>query len=394
MSDAVDIVMPSSAQEGTESFIARWLRKPGEFVSIHDPLLEISTDKVTIEISAPATGILQEIIKKENEPVEAGMLLGRLKLSDAPAAVGHVQKTRNRAQPDSAVELSPAVRRLLKEHQLDAAQIKGTGKDGRITHEDVQRYLDSPRSAAESTMQAESAVQIESGETITGKRVPLTPMRRTIAHHMVESALKTAPHVTALFQADMSRVIADREQRRSEFEKKGVKLTLTPYFLKAACVALAKVPEANASWRGTELELYTCCNIGVATAVDGGLVVPVLRDAEKLDLSGLAVALHELTTKARTNKLTTKDVQGGTFTITNHGMGGSLLATPIIHQPQSAILGIGKLEKRVIIVTDNGKDVMVIRPMVYITLTVDHRVLDGFRANEFLTQFVSELENQ
>lgn len=386
MSDSVDIVMPSSAQEGTESFVARWLRKPGEFVSIHDPLLEISTDKVTIEISAPATGILQEIIKKENEPVEAGMLLGRLKLGDAP-----VQKTRNKTQPDPTVELSPAVRRLLKEHQLDAAQIKGTGKDGRITHEDVQRYLDFPQGSINSS--AHSSVQGESGEAPAGKRVALTPMRRTIAHRMVESALKTAPHVTALFQADVSRVIADREQRRSEFEKKGVKLTLTAYFLKAACVALGKVPEANASWRGNELELYTCCNIGVAAAVNGGLVVPVLRDAEQLDLYGLAVSLQELTTKARTNKLTPKDVQGGTFTITNHGMGGSLLATPIIHQPQSAILGIGKLEKRVIVVDDKGKDVMAIRPMIYVTLTVDHRVLDGFRANEFLTQFVFELEN-
>jgi 2-oxoglutarate dehydrogenase E2 component (dihydrolipoamide succinyltransferase) len=223
------------------------------------------------------------------------------------------------------------------------------------------------------------------------KRVPHTPTRRRIAQHMVESMLKTAPHVTAVFDADLSAVIAHREQHKQAFEQMGFKLTYTAYFVAAAVKALQAVPEVNSRWHDDALELFEDCNIGVATAAAGGLVVPVIQQAQKLDLLGIAQHLQELTTRARNGKLEPADLRGGTFTITNHGVSGSLIATPIINQPQSAILGIGKVEKRIMVIEEGGKDSMQIRPMAYVTLTIDHRALDGFQANAFLGKFVEAL---
>jgi 2-oxoglutarate dehydrogenase E2 component (dihydrolipoamide succinyltransferase) len=227
------------------------------------------------------------------------------------------------------------------------------------------------------------------------RRVPHTPMRRRIAAHMVESLLHTAPHVTNVFEADLGAVLADRARRKAEFERKGLALTLTAYFAAAAVEALRAVPEANGRWSDDAILIPERIDLGIATALgDRGLVVPVIRDAGSLDLEGLAAALGELVRKARDDKLTQSDLKGGTFTISNHGVSGSLLAAPIvINPPQSAILGVGKLEKRAVVASEGGADRVIVRPRCYVTLTIDHRVLDGFQANRFMETFVRRLES-
>jgi 2-oxoglutarate dehydrogenase E2 component (dihydrolipoamide succinyltransferase) len=227
---------------------------------------------------------------------------------------------------------------------------------------------------------------------LAGRMVPHSQMRRSIAKHMVQSMM-TAPHVTSVFEADMSAAIADRAAKKADFQNRGVKLTFTAYFVKAAAEALKAVPETNSRWHDDALELFDDANIGIATALeDGGLIVPVILNAKKLDLFGIAERLQDLTEKARSEKLDARDVQNGTFTISNHGVSGSLVATPIIiNQPQSAILGIGKLQRRAVPVSETG-DAVVLKPMCYVSLTIDHRVLDGYRANQFLTKFVEVLQ--
>lgn len=284
--------------------------------------------------------------------------------------------------------LSPAVKYLVNKYSIDINKVEGTGAGGRVTATDIEKYLAITPSAKKSgnTSRTESPKS-----AIPGKRIPHSRMRKMIADHMVDSMLRTAPHVTAVFDADMSAVIVHREKEKKKFEKRGTKLTFTAYFVQAAVRAIKTVPEANSRWHENELEIFADCNIGIATALDDGLIVPVVQKAQKLDLFKTARTLQNLTDRARKGKLKPDEVQNGTFTITNHGVSGSLIATPIINQPQSAILGIGKLEKRVV-VEENGKDTIAIKPMVYVTITIDHRALDGFKANQFLTEFVKTLE--
>jgi 2-oxoglutarate dehydrogenase E2 component (dihydrolipoamide succinyltransferase) len=226
------------------------------------------------------------------------------------------------------------------------------------------------------------------------RRVPHTPMRRRIAAHMVESLLCTAPHVTTVFQADMTAVLADRARRKEQFERQGYPLTLTAYFVAACVAAIREVPEANSRWTEDAILVHERIDIGIGTALPGrGLVVPVIRDAGRLDLPGIAAALGTLVAKARDDALTPADLQGGTFTISNHGVSGSLVAAPIvIYQPQSAILGVGKLEKRAVVASEGGEDRVVVRPCCYVTLTIDHRALDGHQANRFMETLVRRLE--
>lgn len=390
MDSLVEIKMPEGQQEGTQSFVAKWLKHPGESVAINEPILEISTDKVTVEVSSPASGVLKEIVKNENDEVTPGTVLGTIEMggeAGKPAARAE-RISSQRTEAAAAVcageaELSPAVRKLLKEHNLDASAIKGSGRGGRITHQDV---LDHVERAAKSGGAAGAG----------GRIVPHSPMRRTIASHMVQSLLHTAPHVTTVFEADLSKVMEHREKHRKEIERMmGARLTLTAYFVQAAVKALQAVPEVNARWRDEGLEIFDDCNIGIATALgNAGLVVPVLQQAQTLDLGATAKKLEFLIDRARKGTLSSDEVQGGTFTITNHGVSGSLIATPIINQPQSAILGIGKVERRVKVCEDsNGEEVWVAKPMVYVTLTIDHRALDGFTANSFLGVLVNVLEN-
>lgn len=292
-------------------------------------------------------------------------------------------------QSNSEPGLSPAVKYLVKKHGIDISRIEGTGTGGRITAADVEQYLSRTPGLRKTTPDKNKPA---APSAIPGKKIPHSRMRRLIAEHMVESMLHIAPHVTAVFDADMSAVIAHREKEKKIFEKRKVKLTFTAYFVQAVVQALRAVPEANSRWHETELEIFEDCNIGIATALDDGLIVPVIQKAQKMNLFETASTLQDLTTRAREGKLKPDEVQNGTFTITNHGVSGSLIATPIINQPQSAILGIGKLEKRVVVAAKNGKDTTEIKPMVYVTLTIDHRVLDGFKANQFLTEFVKTLE--
>jgi 2-oxoglutarate dehydrogenase E2 component (dihydrolipoamide succinyltransferase) len=284
----------------------------------------------------------------------------------------------------AATRLSPAVRRLLAENALDPAAIRGTGQGGRITVEDVFAAIPSGGGA--------SVVGAPGG---SHRRVPHTAIRKRVAEHMVQSLLHTAPHVTTVFEADMTAVLAHRLAHRDEFARRGAALTLTAYFLQATVAAIRGVPEANSRWTDTALEVFDSIHVGVGTALEeGGLVVPVLRDVQSLDLFQTAQGLNELVNRAREGRLVPADVRGGTFTISNHGVSGSLVATPIIiNQPQAAILGVGKLEKRPVVMEEGGVERVVIRPRCYVTLTIDHRVMDGYQANRFLQTFVARLTN-
>lgn len=398
MAELIDIVLPQ-AQEGTQSIVAQWFKAVGDSVEVNEPLIEISTDKVMMEIAAPAAGELVEIAAVVNAEVKPGEILGRIKVGAAkivgsPALpVETSERAVVRPTPSSpgdhsqALEISPAVKRLLKEHNLKAEQISGTGTGGRITHADVLRFVAGGGAAASSGRTPCSAACGPS------RRVAHTPMRRMIASHMVDSVTQ-APHVTSVFEADLEALIAHRERHTAEFAQRGVKLTFTPYFVHAAAQALIAVPEVNSRWHDDALELFEDANIGVATALgSGGLIVPVLKSAQKLDLFQTAQALEGMIARAREGKTESHEVQGGTFTISNHGVSGSIVATPIIiNQPQSAILGIGKLERRVVSVGDRASEKVEVRSRCYVTLTIDHRVLDGFSANRFLTTFVAALQ--
>jgi len=373
-----DIVLPTDQSEGTSNTVGKWFKSVGDPVTRNEPLLEITTDKVTVEIAAPVAGVLAEILKLEGESVEPGDVVGRIdsnvtseakgpaSVRSATASGSSTPPGDNRGEP----ELSPAVRRMLKERGLDASQIKGTGRGGRITVQDVESHL-------------QGGAREPGSQGASGRIVPHSPMRRAIADHMVRS-VATAPHVTAVFEADLSAVIKHRQAHGKAF-------TLTAYFVRASVAALQAVPEVNSRWHDQGLELLADCNVGIGTALpSGGLIVPVLQRAQDLELAETARQLDDLTTRARAEKLEPREVQGGTFTISNHGVSGSLLAAPIIiNQPQSAILGIGKVEPRVKVNAAGGFEA---RPMVYVTLTIDHRALDGFQANAFLTKWVEAIE--
>jgi 2-oxoglutarate dehydrogenase E2 component (dihydrolipoamide succinyltransferase) len=400
MAKLIDVIVPVGQAEGTESVVSTWFKSVGDAVAENEPLLEISTDKVNMEVASPGTGRLAEILKTDGEQVEPGDVLGRvdveaLATTSAPAEAPP-QPTSQADGTEKAAgatggsgELSPAVRKLLKEHGVDASQISGTGKGGRITADDVLKHVEMQRSGAAGATHAKGAETQR--VSIPSHRVPHTQMRRSIAQHMVQS-VATAPHVTSVFDADLSRIVAHREANKADFESRGAKLTYTAYFVRASVVALQTVPEVNSRWHDDALEIFDDINIGVATALgSGGLIVPVITKAQDLDLFGIAQRLHDLTDRARNEKLDTRDVQNGTFTISNHGVSGSLIAAPIIiNQPQSAILGVGKMERRVVPMSEVSSET-VVKPMCYVTLTIDHRVLDGFQANQFLTSWVRAL---
>ena len=424
---SVEIRVPAGQEEGTRSQVLRWLKAVGEAVAEHEPLIELETDKVTVEVASPGAGVLTEILKQEQEEVAPGELLGRIGLalpaasapdstrqevlsavipqqSGAPSnSPGARDMTSHRATAAAARQLSPAVRRLLAEHSLDAAAVRGTGEGGRITVADVLRETgDSSRStpagppaggsSSSSTDIVETPVDASAADGAASHRVPHSAVRKRIAARMVASLLHTAPHVTTVFEVDMGEVLAHRQRHRDEFARQGVSLTLTAYFAQAAVTAIREVPEANSRWTDAALEIYDTINLGIATAAEGGLVVPVVHGVESLDLLETARRLEDLVRRARDGALAPADVRGGTFTLSNHGVSGSLLAAPIIiPQPQSAILGLGKLEKRAVVIEGAGGDEIAVRSQCYATLTIDHRVLDGSRANRFLQAFTERL---
>lgn len=403
MTQKIDVLLPAEQAEGTRSQVLRWLKAVGQPVAKHEPLVEIETDKVTIEVPAPADGVLGEILAAEGVDVAPGALLGRLQagaaapvvapVASVPAAIA-VKPEAAAAAGASSDRMSPAVRRLLAEHGLTAAQVRGTGDAGRITVDDVLAASKRSPTATAAAVAAAPAASAATPAEESVRRIPHTPMRRRIAAHMVESLLQTAPHVTTVFEADMTGVLAHRARHRRELEARGVSLTLTAYFVAACVDAIRAVPEANGRWTDDAVLVHERIDIGVGTALEGrGLIVPVIRDVGRLDLAGIAAALGELVARARRDQLTPADLRGGTFTISNHGVSGSLVAAPIvINQPQSAILGIGKLEKRAVVVGREGQDEIAIRPRCYVTLTIDHRVLDGHQANFFMQTLVRRIE--
>jgi 2-oxoglutarate dehydrogenase E2 component (dihydrolipoamide succinyltransferase) len=425
MSGGIEIRAPTEQTEGTRSQILRWLKRVGESVNENEPLIEIETDKVTVEVASPGSGVLREILRQEQDEISPGELLGLLDpqagaaseagvgsgsaARSAPAAAGASHGAvdvagapgphgAGRAATDASRQLSPAVRRLLAEHGLSVGSVRGTGDGGRLTVEDVLRAA-GERGAGTAPSAAASPPR-ETAVAVDGvRRVPHSAVRRRIAEHKVQSLLHTAPHVTTVFEADMSAVLEDRSRRRDEFARRGAPLTLTAYFVQATVTAIRAVPEANSRWTDTALEIYEPIHVGIATAVEGaGLLVPVLRDAHRRDLFDTARGLDDLVSRARGGKLTPADMRDGTFTISNHGVSGSLLAAPIIiNQPQSAILGIGKLERRAVVLgkgdaAGDGEQI-VVRPRCYVTLTLDHRVMDGHQANRFMQTFVDTLSN-
>jgi 2-oxoglutarate dehydrogenase E2 component (dihydrolipoamide succinyltransferase) len=426
VSETIEVRAPAEETEGTRSQILRWLKQVGDRVTENEPLIEIETDKVTVEVAAPGSGVLREILRHEQEEITPGELLARLDPEGQGAGAGMATPrsgvpeahTAARTGADAplrtaagaagnvraAGSLSPAVRRLLAEHALEASTVHGTGQGGRVTVEDVLRAaaggvqpasgMPAAQASAAAPLSSDPHVSQETGAAEAGvRRVPHSAVRRRIAEHMVQSLLHTAPHVTTVFEADLTAVLEDRARRREAFAQRGVPLTLSAYFIQAAVAAIRVVPESNSRWTDAALEIYASVHIGVATAVEGsGLLVPVLRDAHERDLFETARGLDDLVSRARAGTLTPADVRGGTFTISNHGVSGSLVAAPIIiSQPQSAILGIGKLERRAVVMGDAGGEAIVVRPRCYVTLTLDHRVMDGHQANRFMQVFVDTL---
>jgi 2-oxoglutarate dehydrogenase E2 component (dihydrolipoamide succinyltransferase) len=432
--------MPQLGESVTEGTIGKWLKQPGDKVEKYEALLEVTTDKVDTEVPSPAAGIVREIAVPEGTTVRVGTLLALLDADGAGAetrgdgetngqAAGAAQSTAHtQAQPAANTFISPVVARLAAEHNLDLGKIQGSGQGGRVTKQDVLRYVEArkgqppvppARAAAEQPAgparepalqeaahsgsrpgapaappqpaftppMASSAPQpAASAEALPddAEIVPLTAMRRSIAEHMVRSR-RLAPHVTSVFEVDVSRIVAHREHRKADFERQGVKLTFTPYFVQAAAAALQAVPAVNASYGDDGIVMHNRIHIGVAVALDEGLIVPVLRDADEKNLLGLARAVNDLSGRARSRRLKPDETQGGTFTITNHGIGGSLFATPIINQPQAAIMGVGAIQKRAVVISQGGVDAIAIRPMCYLSLTIDHRLLDGAVADRFLS---------
>jgi 2-oxoglutarate dehydrogenase E2 component (dihydrolipoamide succinyltransferase) len=401
MSQQADILAPIE-QEGTKSVVRAWLKKVGDAVKRDEPIVELETDKVAVEVSAPADGILTSIALSEGDEAAPGSVLGILNTSVIPAAhsasrdpganaasvaLGSGSPLRSaRNDSDSETRLSPLVKRLLSEHGVSAHDITGSGRDGRVTHKDVEDFIARGRAKP-------SPVKPAPAGPVKGGKIPHDAMRKSIAEHMSRS-VATAPHVTAVFEADFSAIAAHRAKHKDAYAKQGAALTYSAYIVRAASEAMKVSPNVNARWHDEFLELFEDVNIGLGVALgDKGLIVPVVRRAQALSLLDTARQLTDLTERARKHQLKPADVQGGTFTISNHGVSGSLVATPIIiNQPQSAILGVGKLEKRVVVREVEGQDAIFVRPMAYVSLTIDHRVLDGHQTNAWLTRFVDVLE--
>jgi 2-oxoglutarate dehydrogenase E2 component (dihydrolipoamide succinyltransferase) len=402
MADTANIVMPME-QEGTKSVVRAWLKKVGDAVKRDEPIVELETDKVAVEVPAPADGVLTSIALNEGDEAAPGATLGILSLviPDAtqsrsgtqgqtterrPLGSGSAASAAPRNDDGGEQRLSPLVKRLLSEHSVSARDIAGSGRDGRITHKDVEDFITRGKAKPSPIKPAPTA-------PIKGGRVPHDAMRKSIAEHMSRS-VATAPHVTAVFEADFSAIAAHRAEHKDGFASQGAALTYSAYIVRAAAEAMKVSPNVNARWHDDFLEVFEDVNIGLGVALgDKGLIVPVIRRAQALSLLETARHLTDLTERARKNQLKPADVQGGTFTISNHGVSGSLVATPIIiNQPQSAILGVGKLEKRVVVREIDGVDAILVRPMAYVSLTIDHRVLDGHQTNAWLTRFVDVLE--
>jgi 2-oxoglutarate dehydrogenase E2 component (dihydrolipoamide succinyltransferase) len=425
------VIMPKLGESVVEGTVTAWLKKEGEEIEEFESLLEVNTDKVDTEVPSPASGTILKILVHADETVEAGTILAWIgepgeAIPESPGKAEHdheppetpnvdsidyepvIQKPAGR--DDDLGYISPVVARLAREKNVNLTKVKGTGMDGRITKKDVLDYIKTHKGEKEAEIpiwetpadgdlfrptelvfakkEKEKPLPAESQPAgIPGETIELTPMRKRIAEHMVMSK-HTAPHVTTVMEADMSRVTAHR--KAINMEDRGLRLTYTPYFLSAIIAGLKAVPLANSSWTDKGIRLHQEINLGMAVALpSGGLIVPVIKHADELSLTGLARQVNDLAERSRDGKLSPDEVQGGTFTLTNHGTKGSLFASPVINQPQSGILGTGMIQKRVVVIDD----AIAIRPMVYLSYTFDHRILDGQSADTFLAYVVQALEH-
>jgi 2-oxoglutarate dehydrogenase E2 component (dihydrolipoamide succinyltransferase) len=408
---ASEIKVPALGESVTEATVARWLKKLGEAVAMDDPLVELETDKVTLEVNAPAAGVLSEIVAPEGANVAVGAVLGRIGDGAAkpaasakaqPVAAGAPSAAKKPAPAAAAAPAAagnvavlersgPAVRKLVEENQLDPAKIAASGKDGRLTKGDVLTYVErgAPTAPTAAARPAPGAPRPARELQPLEERVRMTRLRRRIAERLKE-AQNTAAMLTTFNEADMSAIMALREQHRDSFEKKyGVRLGFMSFFVKACIIALKEIPAVNAEIDGEDIIYKNHYDIGVAVGTEQGLVVPVVRDADRLSFAGVEKAVADLGHRARDGKLTLEELSGGTFTITNGGVYGSLMSTPILNPPQSGILGMHKIQKRPMVVGDKIE----VRPMMYLALSYDHRIVDGREAVTFLVRVKEALED-
>lgn len=404
-----EIRVPALGESITEATIAQWYKKPGEAVAVDEPLCELETDKVTIEVPAQSAGVLAEVVAAEGDTVEVGALLGSIgdgvaaapKAEAAPepapeteTAAPQAEVAPKAATPSAAsAELSPAVRRVVEEHGLNPAAIAGTGKDGRLTKEDAMKAAQAGTASSSGVAAASSATASSAlAASVNGvreERVKMTRLRKTIATRLKESQ-DTAAQLTTFNEVDMGALMELRKTYKDLFEKKyGARLGFMSFFVRACVTALSEIPAVNAEIDGDEIVYKNFVNMGVAVGTEKGLVVPVVRDVQTMNLAEIEMAIAGLGAKARDGKLSIDDLQGGTFTLSNGGVYGSLMSTPILNMPQSGILGMHKIQERPMVVNGEIK----IRPMMYLALSYDHRIVDGKEAVTFLVRVKECLEN-
>ena len=425
-----DIVMPQMGESIFEGTITKWLKKPGDKVQRDEPLFEISTDKVDAEIPAPASGTLQDIKVAEGATVQVNTVVGTIsadgeaaapKAASASATAHAIAPTKDAtpAKPPAPIvqhkpapqlpqeqeeedhtRSSPLVRKIAREHNVNLAQVSGTGLGGRITKQDIMAFLDRTQGAtAVATAPSAPAPGVKSDgaaapAAIPGDLVPMTQMRKIIAQRMIESR-RTSAHVHCMFEVDLTRIVQLRNKAKSAFEKRhGARLTFMPFFARAAIITLQQFPIVNASIESDNIRYHRHVNLGIAVALDWGLIVPVLKNADELNFLGLQRGISDLGERARAKKLKPEEVEGSTFTITNPGQFGAVFGLPIINQPNSAIMGVGGITKTPVVITDDdGNDSIAIRSLVHLTLGYDHRLIDGAVADQFMAQVKKTLEN-
>jgi pyruvate dehydrogenase E2 component (dihydrolipoamide acetyltransferase) len=415
-----DVVMPQMGESIFEGTITKWLKKTGDKVQRDEPLFEISTDKVDAEIPAPASGILQEIKVSEGNTVQVNTVVGVIgdgsgasatpakaaapTSTPVPAAIAPASAKKEAPAPppaasapddeeDSDVRSSPLVRKLAREHNVDLAKLSGTGTGGRVTKQDVLDFVEH-RTAAPVPAPASRQPSAPAPAAIPGDLVPMSQMRKIIAQRMIESR-RTSAHVHCMFEVDMTRIVNLRNKLKNGFEQRhGARLTFMPFFVRAAIIALQQYPIVNGSLEGDSVRYHKHVNAGIAVALDWGLIVPVVKNADELNFLGLQRGITDLGERARSKKLMPADIEGATFTITNPGQFGAVFGLPIINQPNLAILGVGGITKQPMVITDkDGADSIAIRSVVHLTLGYDHRIIDGALADQFMLVVKKSLEN-
>ncbi len=388
---STEIRVPTLGESVSEATIGKWFKKPGDAVKADEPLLELETDKVTLEVNAPAAGVLAEIVAKDGESVGVGALLGTITAGGAGVAAvsAAAASAPAPAAAPAAASNGPAVARMAAETGINPASVEGSGKDGRVTKGDMLAAASAPKAAAAAPVAPAPRAASPADDASREERVKMSKLRQTIARRLKESQ-NTAAMLTTFNEVDMTNVMALRNQYKDLFEKKhGVKLGFMSFFVKACVQALKELPGVNAEIDGTDIIYKNYYHVGIAVGTDKGLVVPVLRDADYLGLAGIEKGIADFGKRARDGQLKMEEMAGGTFTITNGGIYGSLMSTPILNAPQSGILGMHKIQERPIVV--GGK--IEIRPMMYLALSYDHRIVDGKEAVTFLVRVKECLED-